>query len=305
MNLASIDLNLFVALEALLAERSVTRAAQCIGITQPAMSNALRRLRHVLADPIMVRTSQGMVPTPRAEALAGDLREGMAALRRAVEPRSFDPATAERTFTIVCTDYDELVALPPLVAYLAEHAPGVTIHVRKYAVGYPASDLLTGDADLFLGVWPSPPAPLRAERLFVETMCCLVRRDHPRVQRRLTKKQFVDIPHVLCTPLGMSARGPVDEVLAANNLTRRIAVTTPHFMTPPTLVARTDYICTTAKTIAHHAAQMLPLRVLRPPFKIPGFGFYIVWHNRFRNDPAHTFLREAVRAAIRKVAPRD
>jgi DNA-binding transcriptional LysR family regulator len=262
MHLHDIDLNLLVALDALLTERNVTEAADRIGLSQSAMSHALGRLRKLIGDPLLVRTPEGMVPTPRAQALAEPVRQILTQVRRTLqEPLIFEPASARQTFTLAATDYAELLLLPRLMERLATMAPGISLNVLPLGEGVPKAVLESGRLDLALGPFREKPSELHHQTLFHERFVCVVRADHPSVGKQLSLKKFLALSHVLISPRGTVA-GVVDHALAAQGLQRHVALSIPHFLVAPLVVAQTDLIVTLAERVARFFAAHLPLRLL-------------------------------------------
>lgn len=291
MNLRTLDLNLLRVLDALLAERNVTRAAARLHLSQPALSNALARLRRALDDPLLVRTPRGMVPTPRAAALAVPVHRALADLEEALGNRGFNPATSDQVFRLAATDYVEFVLFPPLIRRLRAIGSRIALHVAPLEETVKADALARGDIDLALGYFRRPDENLHTRALFDERFVCLVRRHHPVVRRRLTLKQFVALDHVLVAPRGV-AYGMVDEQLERRGLARRIALAIPHFLQVPFVVAETDCIATLAERVAQRFVTLLPLKIFPPPLEVPGFPVSILWHTRTQHSPAHRWLRE-------------
>ncbi|MGK4007960.1 LysR family transcriptional regulator [Sorangium sp. So ce1036] len=290
LHLASIDLNLLVVFDALLAEGSVTRAAARVGLSQSAMSHALGRLRALIDDPILVRTARGMIPTPRAQELIGPIRAALAQIETTVaRPARFDAATARRSFALATVDYVELILLPRLVQKLFSDAPNVDLIARPYDSEMFGS-METGKIDLAIGLFPSVPAGFYRQRLLEETYLCVVRRDHPVVRSKLTLRAYASLPHALISPRGEGG-GRVDEVLAEHGLTRRVALQIPHFLVAPLIVAQTDLVLTVPARIARAFAEMEALRIMKPPVELGGFSLDQVWHERQAKDPAHAWLR--------------
>lgn len=292
VNMNRLGLKLLLVLDALLAERNVTRAAAKVGLSQPAMSNALARLRDALDDPLLVRTPQGMVPTPRAEALAAPLARALADLERAFTvPEPFDPSTSTRCFNIAATDYMELTLLPRLMAAL--RGMGATVQVALLPLAEPswAEALADGALDLTLAVVGRAPERLRSRRLFDEAFACLLRRDHPAAAAPLTLERFVELPHLLVSPRG-GRRGIVDEALERRGLSREVVLSVPHFLMAPAVVAQTDLIATVPSRVARAFVGALPVVALPPPLPLPGFSVAMSWHERQHHDPAHQWLRE-------------
>jgi DNA-binding transcriptional LysR family regulator len=300
MHLAGLDLNLALVLHALLAERSVSRAAKRLGLSQSATSHALARLRDVLGDPLVVRTRQGITPTPRAQAMAEPLGNALGLLEEAlVAKSSFDPKTAKRRFQIVGSDYAELVLMPTLVADLDRQAPHVELRLTPLTNDALPS-LRRGDVDLVMGVFPPKDvgSDLRTVALWEDRFVCLVRKRHPFAQKKLTLAGYTAAKHVLIAPRGTPG-GPVDDALAARGKSRTVAVTVPHFLAAPHLVVKSDLVLTVAERVAKIFTQLLPLKMLEPPLALPRTRASIVWHERHEADPAHRWLRAWLTAFAR------
>ncbi len=300
MNIASTNLNLFVAFDALVAEGSVSRAAKRVGITQSAMSNALKQLRTVLDDPLFTRVSHGIVPTPRALALAVPVREAMRLLEGSLSPRRFDPGSARRTFVLLASDYVELVLLPPLLGRLGEVAPGVRIEVRPWGLHEVPEALQRSEADLMVGFYDKVPLRHRSALLFDERYVCVVRRGHPVVKKTLTLQKYVSLRHILVSQKAGATSG-IDRALAARGLSREVAVRVSHFLNVPALVARTDLVAALSARIAEPFARAFDLRVLPPPLPLPKSRIGMVWHEATDTDPAQVWLRALVREVSREV----
>lgn len=295
-NLAGLDLNLLVALDALLSERSVTRAAQRIGLSQPAMSNALSRLRSVLADPVLTRTGRGMEPTARALELSAPVHQILQDVQRALAPpRSFEPASSEQRFRIESDGHVELALLPRLAPRLAEVAPQVELTM---APASPATEeeLRIGRVDLYLGSWSRIPAHLHQHLLQRESFACIARRGHPRVKTRLSLRAYAELGHVLVAQEGRPG-GAIDTVLAEEGLGRRITVRTPHFLVAARIVARSDAIATLPRSVARALAELLPIAVFKPPLDFSDFPVHMVWHPRTHEQAPHRWLRGLIMEA--------
>jgi DNA-binding transcriptional LysR family regulator len=302
-HVARVDLNLLAALDVLLEERNVTRAAGRLGLTQSAASRLLGRLRATFDDPLFVRTSRGLSPTRRALAVAAPLRQVMHDVERLVHARpGFDPHTARRRFRIAALDYAELVLLAPLVTALERDAPFVDVELRQ-----PSSDndrdLESGRLDLLVAPrQPSGPGIVWAA-LFDDDYTCLVWKGHR--LRRLTAERFAELEHVLVAPRER-AGGIVDQALAsARGMSRRVAVQVPTFLLLPYVLVGTRRIATVPMRLARHLARLHPLRIVRPPIPVPGFTMCQAWHEIHRGDPAHRWLRSRMAemgAALRRAA---
>lgn len=302
VHLAGLDLNLLVALDALLAERHVTRAARRIGLSQSAMSHALSRIRDAFDDPMLVRAPDGMVPTERALALAPLLRRALGELSAALAGGgpSFDPRTSRRTFTIATADYAEVMLLPPLMARLRAEAPDVDIVAKPLSPDWKAL-LATGAIDLALG-----PAKLQDEEaydhepLLQERFRCIVRRGHPLTKQRLTVSRYVSFPHVMIAPSG--TRGSfIDDTLAMLGKRRRVACMVPHFLVAPHIVARTDLVLTLSERIVRFHVKPLDLVDLPLPVSVAPFTLSSLWHRRNGREPGMLWLREVLREVAAEV----
>ncbi len=294
------DLELLRCFVHLHRERHLTRAARHAGLSQPAMSRVLGRLRAAFSDPLFVRTPRGMLPTPRAELLAPQVEAVLDAAAALVRPASFDPARLARTFTIGTVDFSDVTLVPPLVDTLAKAAPGVAITTRP--LDDRADDALaTGRLDLVVGVRAAIPTDAMASLLFDDGFVCAVRRDHPRVGRRLTLERFVELPHLLIAPRGAPG-STIDAALEARGLTRRIVVRTHTFLSAPAIVASSDLVLTAPSRLLEPLAPRFRLRLLPTPVPVPRFQIFQAWHPRVQHDPIHAWFRGVVAAAAK--APR-
>lgn len=295
--LGGINLNLLMALDALLAEGNVTHAAERLGVTQSAMSHSLRQLRDIFEDPLLVRGPSGMVPTERARSLQEPLRRGLAELSRALRgASSFDPASSSRTFTIAMGDMFALLLLPPLLEIARREAPGMDLTIRPTDGRRDPELLHAGEIDGAIAVLLGDRASIRSKRLFTERFVCIVRKGHPQAKGPLSLDLFVQLPHALISPRGSGA-GFVDEALAKIGRQRRIALRVPYFLAAPFVIARSDLVLTLPERIARELAEGLPLDILPPPLELAGFSSYLIWHERDEADPAHAWLRGAITRA--------
>lgn len=293
MDVRSIDLNLLVALDALLAERNVTRAAARLELSQSAMSAALGRLRGLFGDPILLRTAGGMLPTSKGQELVAPVRQVLAEIGRIVRrPERFDPALAERTFTIAASDYVEYAILPRLVDFLEARAPRARLAVRPMDFGGVGRQLEAGDVDLgILGASFAPPT-VRSRPLFVERFVCIVRKDHPRVGERLTVDDYCALDHVLVSPSGGAFTAPADDALAALGRTRHVRLSVPHFLLVPEILAHSDMIAVLPERLARgHGARY---RVFDLPFELAPISIVAIWHERTQRDAALAWLRQSL-----------
>ncbi len=294
MNITDIDLKALEVLEALVAERNVTRAAKKVGLSQPAVSNTLARLRASLGDPLLVRTTQGMIPTSRAESLVGPIRSVMETLRGVLAPApAFDPATAKARFTVAATDYAAWMCLPRLCAKLSEEAPGIRVEVVNLAEKVPQKGLERGEIDLALGFFPDAPESLYQRELFQEDFVAVVPKDSPVGKTKLNLKRFTGLRHLIVSPWG-GTTGTLDAALAAEGVTRTVYVSINHFLVAPAIVAASDYVVTLPRRLAHSFAEFYPLKVMELPVRLPSLSFRQLWHERTHHEAAHEWLRKSL-----------
>lgn len=294
LHAGAVDLNLLLALDALLMERNVTKAAARVGLTQSAMSHKLRRLREVFADDLLVGGRRGMVPTERAEALAGPVRRGLLELHAAIRSTEpFDPATTERRFTIISSDYADFVILTRVLHYLEQHAPGVSLRMLPYTNSMQTL-LEDGTADLVMGQAIDGTA-LKQRAVIDERFVVVLRDGHPALDHgdSITLDQYTGLGHILVS--GNDEPGIVDRVLATHGRERHIALRTPYFVGVPFMVARSDLVATLPRALAQEAATFTSLRLLPPPLELPSFRITMTWHERSHRDPAHAWLRDLSR----------
>lgn len=291
LELNRIDLNLLVALQTLLEENNVTRAALRLGVTQPAMSRTLTRLRALFDDPLFVRTAQGLAPTPRAQALASRLNASLADIAGLVRPPEFDPATSQRTWRIATTDYGSISMLPLVLERLSREAPQANLEVtywRKDGFGLLESNAV----ELALGTAENnTPSGIHGRGLGDDQLVCLLRQGHPVLQEELTPERFATLPHILIDVGGGDPRGLVDYALEKQGLKRRIAVRLPNFMAGLAMAARTDMVVSVPRTLARLFAAQNGLAACEIPVAIPAFRYALLWHQRLHYDPGHSWLR--------------
>ncbi len=294
MNLAGIDLNLMLVFDAVMAERHVTKAGAKIGMSQPAVSNALNRLRYHLKDELFIRGSEGMRPTPRAEELAGPIRAALGELETALDPATFDPKTATRVFHLACSDFVVAVLIAPLMKRLAKEAPGIDLRIQPTA-GRMHEMLDVQEIDFAITAMGKIPDRFESLRLFDQTYVCLVRKGHALAGRPISLRAYADAAHLLVTPKG-AAQGFVDEMLAEKGLTRRIALTVNQFAVAPSVAAQTDLVLTAPRQIAEIYAGPLHLDMQSCPVKVPpGYGnITMIWHRQLAQHPAHHWFRQTI-----------
>ena len=290
VDLSGIDLNLLKLFEALVRERSVTRAGLCLGLSQPAASRALGRLRTMLGDRLVVRGKLGLELTPRGEMLAGRVSRLLDDARGIVAPAVFDPASATGRITIAAHDHLSLVVLAGLLARFERQAPGLGLHIAQ-----PAGDnvrlIEEGGADLALGIFDHAPGSLHRRGLYTDGFVCVVRAGHPAAASGLDLERYVALRHVAVTISGIG-ESAVDIALTARGLARHVALRVPHFLAGAMLVADGDMILTLPSRLAHRLAQRLPLALLDVPLPIAPLSPAMIWHERVHGDPAHIWVRQ-------------
>ena len=291
---ARLDLNLLTVLDAVLRTRSVTRAAERVGLSKPALSHALARLRTQLGDPILVRAGQRWVLTPRAELLADEVAPLVEQARRVLaRSQGFEARTLEREFRIHATDHAVSLLGVPLGRVVGRDAPGVTL--RFLPILPDDVSALRGDVDLALGVFAGLPPELRKVKLFEDRFACVVRRGHPRVTGKLSLDTYCELHHVLVAPRG-KAGSKVDDLLRERGRSRRVTRCLPYFVAALHCVAESDCVATLSWRLAAIHADRFGLQVLKPPLAIPPYVVDQVWHPRVDADPGHVWLRRTLAA---------
>jgi len=294
MELKDIDLNLLVVFNQLLAERKVSKVAENLGLGQPAVSNALARLRRQFDDPLFLRTANGMQPTPFAEQLAESVGYALGMIHGAVNARNaFDPASSQRSFTVGMTDIGEIYFLPRLMQRIGELAPGVAIStVRNTAVNLKDA-MEAGQVDLAIGLLPQLKAGFFQRRLFEQDYVCLMRRGHRLDQRRLRLAEFFAAEHVAIVSAG-TGHGQVDEILDKHSPQRRVKLKVPHFVAIGHILQSTDLIATVPERLAERMADPFGLTHLPHPVRLPRIAINLFWHAKYHKDPANQWLRTLV-----------
>jgi DNA-binding transcriptional LysR family regulator len=294
MNVTDLDLNLLRAFDAIATEGSVTVAGERIGLSQPAMSNALARLRQLFDDPLFVRTPRGMRPTPFAQQLAQPVREALRLIQTALlQHAGFDPRSSGNTFRLFMSDIGEMVFLPGLLERIKHDAPGVKIEVVRIPIKDVHTALEAGALDLAVGFLPGLTTGMRQQPLFREHYVCMLRADHPVIGAKISLKQFREAAHVLVSYAG-TGHQVIEETFVAEGLSGRIAVRVPHFLVVPMILARTDLIVTVPSRVAAIFAQSGNFKVLKLPLHMASFEVRLHWHERFQQDPANRWLREVM-----------
>ncbi|MBD9630753.1 LysR family transcriptional regulator [Pseudomonas sp. PDM19] len=298
-DLRRIDLNLLVILDALLDERHVSRAAERLAMTQPAVSHALNRLRDLLDDPLLVRAGNQMQLTRRAFELAEPLREILGGVRRLVLGDDFDPASAEMELRLGMSDYSAWVVLPALLPLLRREAPGIHLDVRQASRVGMAEQVASGELDVALGVFPMLPEGLRMQQLFEERFVCLCSRETLGERQRLDLDDYLAAPH-LRVALQQSPAEEIDSHLEKLGRRRQVAATVPHFSVAPSLLAGTDLVLTIAARMLPDDLENCGLASFEPPLKLAPFDFVQIWSEASEDDPARRWLRGKLAEVTRR-----
>jgi DNA-binding transcriptional LysR family regulator len=297
MDITDLDLNLLVVLDALLRARNVSRAAEALDMSQPAVSFALAKLRVLFKDPLFIRAARGLRPTPRAEALALPLQDVLDRVKTGVlTPPRFDPATTQRSFTFNMADVGELVFLPALRSHLAKLAPGSNLKTVATPPQELEEAMRSGEVDLAVGYFPGlQGAAVYQQRLFSHSFVCIVRKNHPRIGSQITKKQFLEEQHAVVQQEGKSHE-LFEQALVDQGLARRVALSVPHFLALPLIIAESDLVVTVPYAVATSFARMTELRLLRPPIRVPRADVKQHWHARFHHDETNKWIRGVIAA---------
>lgn len=290
-NLAGVDLNLLVVFDALMTEQNVTRAAEKIGLSQPATSSALARLRLLFKDELFVKTSRGVTPTPRAVSLVDPIRQALLQIQSVLSSEEqFKPATSERIFRLGMDDYTELVFLPGLLKCLEQQAPKVKLQIL--ATNWMRSPKLldADEIDLAVGYCPQWQSWHQRQTLYEEKFVCAARRGHPAMNKQIAIEQYLAASHLLMSPKGDLA-GLVDQTLEQHKLKRNVVMAVPNFLAIPFVLASTNLIATLPEQLIKSCDEALNLSISPLPFEMPGFSVDLLWHSKSDRDPGLIWLR--------------
>lgn len=315
MNLAQVDLNLLVFLDALLRERNVTRAAQKLGMSQPALSSGLKRLRELFQDPLLVRTSEGMVPTERAEELEPLVREILSNIEKAVTPEeAFEPASSERIFRIMASDYAEMTLLPSLLSHLRSHAPGVVLDILTPSdVSF--SDVELGKVDLVINRFDTMPQSFHQGTVWQDGFSCVLSPSNPFAENP-SLENYLSAHHIWVSKTGMGIGvginpsrteklGWVDQALASIGKRRNIRLFTRHYNTAMHLALEHDLIATLPSRAVHALQGDRRFHVVAPPFEIPSMTLNIAWSPLLQHNAAHRWMRRLILEIAAEIDPPD
>jgi len=298
MSFLTLDLNLLRVFDAVMTEQNLTRAAGHLAMTQPAVSNAIKRLRESLGDELLIRTAYGVKPTPRAESLWPSVRSALASLEAAVAPETFDVSAAHATFRMAMADATAAMWLPSLMRSIESEAPGINVRMVPLTTREPRPMLLRGDIDLAVGFFPGVAAqlsyetgsPIRHERLYSGKYVCVMRRDHPLAKVELNLDNYCAANHLLVSFSGR-AHGLVDEALAQLQRERRILLTVNQFFTAGRVVANSDLVTVLPRHLIAATGMTDALVHKELPFPLPAVHLDMLWHERDARSPAHKWLR--------------
>ena len=300
----AIDLNLLKALNALLETESVSRAAELVNLSQPAMSRALNRLQHVVKDPLLVRSGRGMVLTPRGEALREPVRAALSQISIIFKPEVFDPSTAQDRFRIMAPDYLAQIIMPPVLAQVFNVAPGIRVEMENLSAAG-ISELCEGKIALGFGVVDDGPVleNVASQALFKDRQVCLMRKGHPLTRGRMDLERYASASHALLSITGKGG-GRIDDVLQAHGLSRTIALRLTQFMTISAVIVPTDLIITVPEALAKQVMTSDLIAVPLPKeLQLPSFTVSQIWHERLTKDAAHQWLRRLVKSACGELHP--
>ncbi|MFZ6871541.1 LysR family transcriptional regulator [Undibacterium sp. Di27W] len=302
MNFLTLDLNLLRVFDAVMIEQNLTRAADKLAMTQPAVSNALKRLRYSLGDELLIRTAYGVKPTPRAETLWPAIRQALSSLESAIAPSSFDVSKAQTTFRMAMADATAALWMPTLVRAIEKEAPGVNARMVPLTTREPRPMLMRGDIDIAIGFFPGVVAQLtggqgaansaiRHERLYSGHYVCVMRQDHPLANSKLTLDDYCNAKHLLVSFSGR-AHGLVDEALSQMGRERRILLTVNQFFTGGRVVANSDLLTVLPRHLISATGMTEALIWKELPFNMPDVHIDMLWHERDSRNPAHQWLRQ-------------
>jgi DNA-binding transcriptional LysR family regulator len=290
------DLNLIAVFDAVAREGNVSKAAEQLGMSQSALSHALRRLRAFFGDPLFVKTGNGMRPTPRAMELTQSVVAVMGAIRADLLVQAgFDATTSRRTFSLCLTDMGELVFLPKLIEQFRKQAPHCAIRTVQIPPKQISAALEAGEVDLALGSLQTTPRGLFQQQLFIRSFVTIVNRRNRKIGKEMTVEQFFGMQHIVVALSGKTEES-YDSVIDDYGIRRRIFLTTPHFLTVPLMIEQNpDLIATVPRELGQSFAKYGAVRMLEPPIKLPRFAIRQHWHPRFHHDAANSWLRKLVK----------
>jgi DNA-binding transcriptional LysR family regulator len=293
-----VDLNLLVVFDAIYRARNLGEAGRPIGLSQPAMSHALNRLRALLKDPLFVRLPRGLQPTPYADTIAATVTHALAIVRGVLTEPGFDAATSSRTFRLAMTDIGERVVLPRLCAYLAAHAPGISLETCQPGARDLWQSMAAGEIDLAIGSMTHSGAGIRHQVYADSEYVCMVRAGHPVIRDSVSLQQYRQASHVVVASGASTASGHAQAIEGAlRSVGARIVVRNTHYLSLPGIILNTDLIATLPRGLADLLKENLKVKVLRPPVDLPNLQARIYWHERYHRESGNKWLRGAITEA--------
>jgi DNA-binding transcriptional LysR family regulator len=294
VELHDIDLNLLVVFNQLLVERRVSKVADNLGVSQPAVSNSLAKLRMLLGDELFLRTPKGMEPTPFADQLAESVSYALAMIHSGVNQRThFDPATERRSFTVGMTDIGEIVFLPELIARVKRDAPNIALSTVRNTATNLRDALESGQVDMAIGLLPQLKAGFFQRRLFKQRYVCLMRRGHRLAKQRITLAEYAGAQHLVVVSAG-TGHGKVDELLQRSGIDRTVQLTVPHYVSVGHILQRSELITTVPETLADQLLEPFGLAKVTHPAPLPEVAINAFWHAKYHRAPANQWLRSVV-----------
>jgi DNA-binding transcriptional LysR family regulator len=299
-NIRNVDLNLLVAFNALYDVRNVTRAAERLALTQPTVSGMLNRLRHLFGDPLFVRTQHGVLPTPRADALAEPVKILLADAEALVAPQLFDPESVEMTVAISVNDYMQHALIVPFIDRLRKQAPGIRLSIMPAYIAGLTDRLARGAIDLAVTIPEFADPDLPRGLLYTERYVCVARRTHPLKGQKLSLEDFCRYDHVMVSPTGGSFSGPTDDALADLGRDRRVAVSLPSFHVMLETLRTDNFLALVPERLL--IGKMVGLKRFEPPVLVPDFDVIACWHRRLDADPAQRWIRGLLGAVAKEMS---
>ncbi len=298
-DIRKVDFNLLVAFDALFEEMSVSRTAERLALSQPTVSGMLNRLRDLFGDPLFVRGQRGILPTPRAEALAAPVKSILDDARALVTPMAFDPSEAEMTFSITVNDYMQYALVLPFIEALRRHAPKIRVAILPLVIAGLSLKLMRGEVDLAITIpeFSDPGLPMRP--LYRDRYVGIVRKQHPMKRARPSLDEFCKYDHLLVSPTGGSFTGPTDEALRAHGATRNVAISLPSFHVLLDVMRAADFVALVPEHMLRERRR--DFRVFAPPVTVPGIDVIACWHPRVSRHPAHIWVRDLLATVAKQM----
>ncbi|MBL6689647.1 MAG: LysR family transcriptional regulator [Pseudomonadales bacterium] len=294
MKLSDIDLNLFVVFDAIYTEGNLTRAGEIIGITQPAVSNSLSRLRNLFDDPLFVRTAEGMVPTPVAQNIIGSVRQSLALIRSSVqESESFDPKVSDKRFRVSMTDLNQAIVLPSLFKVIKKEAPQVSVDCYQVHRRDMSIELASGNLDLAIDIPLTPDPQIKQASLYSHPYVCVVNKDNELIGDKLDLDTYLKLQHIHISSR-RGGLGHVDLTLGKMGKKREVVLRTQHYLSTPQLVSNSNFALTVPKIFAEFLAVASPTRYLELPFEVPHLESFLYWHESTDSDQANAWMRQLI-----------